>query len=478
MALEFKIGLVSLSQLSFPGDKAARYQKSAAGLQALLDPMGVALYVYPQTVITPPDAKQAIAAMKGEQVDFLLVQCTSFSAGLLAQLMVQSNLPLGWWAIGEGAADGVAPLNSLCSINMYQAINRTYYPDEYHPAKWFFGEGNGALFAPRLQITLRALRALKAMRKSRVALIGGIAPGFNDLYFDERKLLHLFPGLEYDRLPEFDDILQRAESYTDAQMAPLAEAYEQEASGVHPASAKHHLLNARLFKAYQDFASDNHFNALAVSCWPKHQSQLDYSVCSVVGKLNDAGIPTACEGDALSAVSMLLMERLTQQSTMLMDLSAVDPQDDTLLLWHCGPAAKAFADVRGYSLGVNYHGKAHTPGQAPNCCGVTRDMVFGENTITIGRLAGECDTLLVSGGTFASPQKPSFFGSRGWLGSLQLNGQSLSALDYFNTVMAHGLSHHFPVAMGDVQNELLEICAWLRLKTVPAVPLKPYLQIY
>ena len=77
---------------------------------------------------------------------------------------------------------------------MYQAINRGYYNEEKYPAKWYFGEVDDPLFSERMTVTVRALRAVKRLCTSRIALIGGIAPGFNDLYFDERKLLRLFPG--------------------------------------------------------------------------------------------------------------------------------------------------------------------------------------------------------------------------------------------------------------------------------------------
>jgi L-fucose isomerase-like protein len=475
--MDFKIALVGCSQLSFFGDKETRFSKTAEDLHAFLKPLKADLFVYPEQIIVADDAKKALKVIDAEKPDFLLVQCTSFSAGYLAQIFVNSGYPLGWWAIPENAEGDYCLYNSLCSINMYQAINRCYYNEEQHPAKWFYGEVDDPLFADRMKITVRALRAIKRVKTSRVALIGGIAPGFVDLYFDERKLLRLFPGLEYDRLPEFDDIAALAESYPEAEIIREAEAYEKAAAlGVHPVSAKHKLLNVRLLHAYREFAKKNQYDALAISCWPKFQSRYDYSVCSVVGQLNDEGIPTSCEGDPLSAVSMLMLEEMTGEPTMLMDLSAFDCESDTILLWHCGPAASNFCCEKGYALGLNYSGKAHHGVLTGTGC--VRDLVFAPNRLTIGRLSAELDSLFIGGGDVLDPsQKTSIAGSRGWMGNLQIANEDISALDFVNTILSQGISHHYPLCKGDLQAELMEIAAWLKLSVTPKTPYKPWLQM-
>ncbi len=475
--MEFKVALVGLSQLSFFGDKRSRYSKCAAELEVFLQNLNCSLYVYPDTVITPDDAKKALKTIKAEAPDFLLVQCTSYSAGHLAQIFGRSGYPLGWWGIPEGVEDGPVPFNSFCSINMYQGILRGYYNEENIPAKWFFGEVNDELFAPRMTVTIRALRAIKRLCTSRIGLIGGIAPGFNDLYFDERKLLRLFPGLEYDRLPEFDDIAALAESYPESEIADMAEAYEKASTGVFPESVKHKMLNARLLRAYREFVAANKFDAIAVSCWPKFQTRYDYSVCSVVGQLNDDGIVTSCEGDPLSAVSMLMLQELSGEPTMLMDMSGFDPKDNSVLLWHCGPAASNFASDAGYQLGCNYSGKAHEEGKITGC-GVARDMVFGAAPITIGRLTTDLDGMLVGGGTLMDPEaKKSFCGSRGWANNLQLKGEDINAVDLVNTILSYGFSHHYPIAKGDYQAELMEIACWLKIGTLDKVPYKTWMQM-
>ena len=474
--MDFKVALVGCSQLSFFGDKEARYTKTVEDLRKFLKPLKADLFVYTDQIITPDDAKKAMKVVDEQKPDFLLVQCTSFSAGYLAQIFVTAGYPLGWWAIPEDAEGKVCLYNSFCSINMYQAINRCYYNEEQYPAKWFYGEVDDPLFADRMSVTIRALRAIKRVKTSRLALIGGIAPGFVDLYFDERKLLRLFKGMEYDRLTEFEDISALAESYPESEIIDEANAYENAARlGVDPINGKHKLLNIRMLRAYHEFAEKNHYDALAVSCWPKFQSRYDYSVCSVVAQLNDDGIPTSCEGDPLSAVSMLMLQELSDEPAMLMDLSAFDRKDDTVLLWHCGPAPKNFCCKEGYALGLNYSGKAHNGVLTGTGC--ARDLVFAPGRLTMGRISAELDSVFIGGGDVLDPsEKHSIAGSRGWMGNLQLAKEDINALDFVNTILSQGISHHYPLCKGDFQAELLEIAAWLGLKVTKKTAYQTWLQ--
>lgn len=236
-------------------------------------------------------------------------------------------------------------------------------------------------------------------------------------------------------------------------------------------------INARYALAYEAFAKERGYDALAVSCWPKFQDDSMYSVCSVVGELNDRGIVTSCEGDLVSAVSMLFLKYVADDITMLMDMSAMDEKDDTVLFWHCGPASKRFCEKGGFTYSLNYTGSAHDPDEKEiSGTGTVRDMVFDPGKITIARLAGECDKMLVASAEFLDGQKPSFYGSRGWAGNLQLNRKAISSRDLLNTILVQRFQHHYPIVKGDFSKEVLEACAWLGLQTIEAVPYEDYMQ--
>lgn len=474
-----KVGVVSTSQLSFPGDKKSVFQKSCRKLERLAGEWNFELYVYERQVITAEDAREAVRILEEQRTDFVLVQTTSFSAGFLAPVFARiHNAHIGIWAIPEGAVDGAVPFNSFCGINMYSAIIGHYLKEYDIPVKWFFGDVEDPLFKERFRITVRALRAIKRMRHASVALIGGIAPGFDDLYDDERKLLKLFDGIRINRLHEYEEIKKLAEQMDRETVKCRMEEETAAARGfTHPTAEKMMEINARYALAYEKFVRGHGYDAIAVSCWPKFQDDYLYSVCAVIGELNDRGIVAACEGDLTSAVSMLFLKYISEDETMLMDMSAFDMQDDTVLFWHCGPASKRFCEKNGFCLGLNYSGAAHEPDEKEVFgTGTVRDMVFDPGAITIARLTGEMDKLFVATAQFVDRDKPSFCGSRGWAGQLQLYDRPLSALDFVNTVLVQHFQHHFPIVKGDFHAELQEAMAWLHLKRVEAVPYRDYLQ--
>jgi len=475
---KLKIALVGTSQLSFPGDKRERFKRSADALQITADKMDLDLYVYPDEVINEDDAIRAVKACEGHGTDFLLLQNTSFSAGRLAPVFARiRNARLGIWAIPEEAESGAVPFNSFCSMNMYKSIIGNYLREYDIPVKWFYGNTGDAVFDDRFTVTVRSLKAIKKLSAAKIALIGGIAPGFDDLYFDERKLLKRFDGMSFNRLHEFSEIKDRALSYKAQDLPGAMKILSEGSTGVHPKSYALLETNARVYLAYKDLIRENSYDALAISCWPKFQSEMRYSVCSVVAQLNDEGIIASCEGDVLSAVSMLMLSAISGEQTTLMDLSDFDASDDTVLMWHCGPASRRFMGDKAFSLGVNYHGLPHTEGEELNSCGVVRDMVFAPQHITVGRISGECDRILIAEGDFLGDVKPSFFGSRGWLGNLKLNQEEIGVMDFVNTILVRNYEHHYPIAPGDLTNELMEIAAWLKFAPVEKVCHKKYLQI-
>lgn len=492
--VRFKVAVVGASQLSFPGDKVTAYGRSIEGLQNLAKAWDFDLYAYQKQVITEADALECRAVLEEEKVDFILLQCTSFAAGLVVSTLARTKgARLGLWAIPEMRNSGIVSYNSLCGINMYSAIVAHYLRDYNIRTKWFFGDVEDARFRHRLQITVAALRAIKKMQHANVALIGGIAPGFNDLYDDERKLLRLFDGIRINRLHEYGEIKEIAhgipQDAVDAKVAllkaeaePVSGAVGEQINEVDSSRQVRRMslleVNARYALAYEKFLEEYKYDAVAVSCWPKFQDDYLFSVCAVVGEINDKGVACGCEGDLTSTISQLLLSYLADDVTMLMDLSAIDENDDSVMLWHCGPASKRFCQDKGYAYSLNYSGKDHEGRDLDHAVGtgITRDMVFDEGRYTIARLTGEANKMFLASGVMQDGTKASYCGSRGWLGKLQLNRKDISALDFFNTIMVHGFQHHFPVVKGDYTEEVMEVMAWLGLEGLDAVPYENYLQ--
>mgnify|MGYP006923216407 CR=1 FL=1 len=302
---------------------------------------------------------------------------------------------------------------------------------------------------------------------------------FNDLYDDERNLNRRFEGIYFNRLHEYSELKDKAVAYSMDEIKPIMDNMVACSCGYADEAAKKTLeVSARFYKAYKEFIAENNYDALAVSCWPKFQDDYLFSVCAVVGEINDKGVVCGCEGDLTSTVSQLLLSYIAEDITMLMDLSAMDETDNSIMMWHCGPAAKRFCEKKGYSYSLNYSGKDHEGRDLDHAVGtgITRDMVFDDDVYTIARLTGESNKMFLASGVMQDGSKASYNGSRGWLGQLKLNRKDISALDFFNTIMVHGFQHHFPMVKGDYTEEVMEVMAWLGLEGLEAVPYENYLQ--
>lgn len=478
-AVNFKVGLISASQLSFPGDKHSVFLMNSKRLAEFQQELGFELCIYQNDVITAEDAYQAADWLREQKTDFILLQTTSFSAGFLAPIFARiEGMKLGLWGIPEHAESGAVPFNSLCGIHMYSSIIGHYLCEYNILAKWFYGDVDDELFIDRFRITVKTLKAIKKMRYASVALIGGLAPGFDDLYDDERKLIHLFDGIQVNRLHEYDEIKKRAMGMDEKKVTKRMETEMILGKGfTHPTAKEMLGINARFALAYEQLVEEKDYDALAISCWPKFQDDYRFSVCAVIGELNDKGIVSACEGDLTSVVSMLFLKYLSDDIPTLMDLSAFDRKDDTVLLWHCGPTSKRFCENRGFEYGLNYSGTAHEPNEVEvSGTGVVRDMVMDAGGITMARLSGEMDRMFLATGRIIERDKPSFHGSRGWVGELKIDGKSTTALDFFNTVIARKFQHHFPIIKGDYSDYVHEAMAWLSLQPIEAVSYQKYLQ--
>lgn len=469
---KLKVGMVSVMQNNFVGDKEAQFAKGQAGMRALSKTLDFDFYCYPEMIVTPDEAKKAAAAIHEAQADFLVVQSASFAAGELIVPLAKTGLPIGLWAVPEPRETGILELNSFCCINMYASIIRNYLKEYKIKYKWFFGYPGEKGFDERFTITIKALGAIVKMRKSRVALVGGIAPGFNDLYFDER-LAEARLGVEIKRGHEFSEIKQRALGYSKAELKETINEVKNGYSKISDKILQGIELNARVYKAYRDFAVEYGYDALAISCWPKIQDEFSFLACSTLAKLNQNGIPAACEGDLPGAVSMLMLKYITEDVTMLMDLVAFDESDDTVEMWHCGPAAECFANKEGVSLDCFYeNGGNGTYLRRPS----VHNLDFRAQPVSVMRFTGEWNKIFIADGSFIDNGKKTFFGSSGWLGQLRINGIPTGASGFINTIMGVGFQHHYPIASGIITDILLEAAVWLGLKTVDAIPLKPYIQ--
>lgn len=473
-----RIYLVSAVQTSFWGSDRRQYENYfVPEMEKLSREINFELTSQKEIVTNETEARNTAQRIRSGEYDLLLIQVSTFADGNIISGLAEAGIRIGLWAVPEITDNGAIPNNSFCGINMYASILHQYI-DSSMPYKWFFGDMKDPLFIDRLRVTVRALGALRTLKGAKIGLIGGIAPGFNDLYYDERQTKSRL-GVTVNRMLEFSDVKDKALAYPEEEIAPIVAAIRSESTCVAGDMTNMGLENtARVYKAFEDIVKENHFDAIAISCWPRFRRELGIVVCAVIGRLLENGIVAACEGDVDSAISMLMLTELTGIQPMLMDLSKPDFQDDSVLMWHCGSAPKRYANRDGVIFDGHYK-----PGSRVTCMDDIRvsgvnNMYYEAQPVTIARFTNHYDSILTFSGDFIDKNDHSYDGSRGWVGNMTMDGEKLSSLTLVNTVMTEGLQHHFPIVSGHVEDEVREIAAWLNIAPVTPVDCKPYLQIH
>lgn len=435
--------------------------------------MDFSLSIYPKLVVTEADAQAAAAFIRQEGVDLLLVQSTSFASGSLIQHLYKAAPYLGLWAVEEQQTSGYLPQNSFCGINLNGSIIKEYL-DNSVKYKWFFGSLSNPLMGQRLAVTVKALRVILNMRGSKVLHIGGTAPGFSNFYFDERKLLRKL-GVQVADV-EYCDIRDSALAFSEEEILPLCGEMCAQAACVSDFANSKMQINARVYLAVKKALEENSAAAAAMVCWPRFRQDWSFTPCAAFGRLNQNGYITSCEGDVLSAVSMMMLKYAAGDEPILMDLVRLDSGDDTMQLWHCGVASATYAKGGKVGLDTHFNPGPKDPEKGWLPAGPVATMQFRSSDFTCMRLTKDCDAMLLFRGDIID-KSPVYHGSAGWIGNLSQDGTPLSSLDLVNTIMANGYQHHYPLVRGDVEAVMLEVAAWLDIAPLEKVPYRSYLQM-
>jgi L-fucose isomerase-like protein len=443
-------------------------------MQALSREWGFDFYSVDKGIVTESDAEVVVREIEDKGVDLLLMHNTAFPNGKAVQALCRLNAYIGLWAVPEPTKEGPLPLNSFCGINMSGSIITEYLKEYDIPYKWFYGNANDDFFRERFKVTVKALTAVKNLKRSRIALIGGIADGFDDLYFDERKLQKKL-GIRLYRNHEFSEIKDKALSYDINDVKDIMSQIQADASSVHPMATSSLEKNARLYKALADFKDQYGYDGLAISCWPKFRTEMGMVACAAIGRLNDQGIVAACEGDVYGLIGMMLLRLLSDSPSLVLDLSDIDESDETILLWHCGIGGKRMA--KDGRIWLSPHSNpSNFPDRGKVMMSPVAEMEFKPGDATVVRIVDDGQRMAVLSGRFIENDKKSFDGSRGWLGDLKWNGEPISVKDLVNTIMVQGMPHHYPLTMGCFADEMLEIAGWLDMKPIDKIPYKNYFQ--
>lgn len=457
---------------NFDALKLGVYQHSVQSMSALADEWGFELVPAQEEVLSVEQAQHTAAWLDSVGVDFLLIQASSFALGDVLLPLASVRARQGLWFLPEPSFEGDIPLNSLTGFNLFSSISRLYLREQAQPFKWFYGEATSARFRRRLEITIRALGALKRLSKARIGVIGNAAPTFYNLSHDGEAISRRL-GTQVETLP-LQYLFERIAHLSEQDVAREVGAMVGSAARVQ-VSDEWLSREARISIALRSLAREARYDALALRCWPELQAELGgIAPCAAVGWLNETGIPVSCEGDVLGALSMLAAHYVSGEPATMTDLVALADESELALLWHCGPTPASWADAQGQALTYHPTLDRANPPDAPRH-GVSSDLVFAPGPITIVRFSQDASRLFLASAEVVEGPSRGYAGSRGWVGRLRILGEAASILDLIETIAYYGLEHHYPLARGNWEDVFCELAAWANIEVLNRIAYRDYL---
>jgi hypothetical protein len=279
---------------------------------------------------------------------------------------------------------------------------------------------------------------------------------------------------------ELGEVVARAQAYAAAPVAALAGEIRAAAASVTVSSDESFNRVTRLYMALRDIAHEQDYDALAVQCWTKAQEIYNVVPCMAYSWMgSEDGVAVSCEGDVQGAVSMYLLNLLSgvHGSATLLDMTALDLNTQTMLMWHCGVSPRHFANADGIRW-VDHTTLGRKANDGPY--GVAGDVLFAPHPDTTVTYVGDdgSSLLVLRSSIVEHPDgQRGFDGTRGWFSQFELNKQAISLWDLVNTLTVRGQEHHFAVGQGDMTSELMEFAAWKQMRLVERLPYVDYLQL-
>ena len=327
-----QIGLISVGAPWFNNDIAN--QNLAATREYLAQDWAVR---GPDKMITEVAAlPDIIQDFRAHPIQALVLQIGTFPDGEMP-LSLSENLdvPFIVHSLPEPNPEKSIEVNRLWGAN----LPADPLPEFEQPYTVGQGAPNDPAFQNQLSTHLKAAVTLNSLKGTRLGLIGFRAPGFYPCVFDEILLRKQFGiGLDHIALSDVTAALETVAQKT----APHDSFPTIEGGTLPPESVE---MMERYYAALTTVLERGNQSVFAIKDWPEIMGLDDPGgIWPALGWLLDDGHLLAPEGDVNSAVTILMLKRISGGTPFFTDVSVLDAEQSTFLLWHYGGAPSLAAD--------------------------------------------------------------------------------------------------------------------------------------
>lgn len=399
-----------------------------------------------------PELMAATELFKEKQVDAVVCFFATFSLGTLVPLIANElKLPVVLWSMPEPPmCGGRLAANSFCAANMNSHFLWKLKIPYFH----VHAPVNES--AAELGKAAKVIAAAKEIRHTRLGVVGGRVPGFYTSGADEMMLRREL-GVEMKFITMLE-VVKTAEKLSDEELAPAMARIKGDSRTIDGPDDVELRKSAAFFAAIEKMRDKFLVNAFSLRCWPEVNENELYGIgiCSTIGSLINAGIITACEGDAYGAVTMLMQHHLTGEKPFFCDMIVMEGEYG--MAWHCG-AAPAGLCREGCESRLCKSSIIDGGGKK----GLTNEFPLKPGRVTLARLSENRDgtkfRMLIAPGTALETDQ-------------ELRGNPLrikfdAGCDKLReTVIGQGFEHHYSLIHGDIAAELGMLCKLMNIDII------------
>lgn len=268
-------------------------------------------------------------------------------------------------------------------------------------------------FQRELNDFIAICRVVKGMRSMRIGAFGARTTAFKSVRYDEATLEK--HGIDIESV-DFSQVFAAYDKTTEKDTDVQKRLDQLHASGdfCHAAAGADVAL-ARLAATFDRMIVEMGLNAIAVRCWNELQYGLKIAPCSILGLLNQDGIPAVCETDVSNAVMMMALSLASNHPAGCLDINNNYGDDgDKCILFHCGPLP---LDLMAGPGEIQEH-KMFVKTMGENCSWGVNVGKIRPGKITWGGCRtedGEIQFYVEQGEVTADEIEPAFFGTPGVL---------------------------------------------------------------
>ncbi|MEX2940922.1 L-fucose/L-arabinose isomerase family protein [Serratia fonticola] len=439
-----KVGVLALGRATFDVPYA---QEMLAQAWQALSGMDIELVGEPVLQFDAESALQILPALKQADLDLLLIlQVTFTDASLTTEVVRDFPVPTAMWSFPEARTGGRLRLNSFCGVNLAcHALSR-----EAINVQTLHGLPDDSRVINELQQLAQAAAIVKRFKQAKVMVIGEHPLGFDACNYNQQQLTQHF-GVEVTRQPvlEFiEEVKALPDSVADAPYARRAKDFPNLAEMDQTATRK----TLKVYSALREKAQREGYTGIAVRCWPDFFTDYGCAACGALALMNEDKVPCGCEADMFGVLSSLMAQWASGNAAFNTDLVDIDPQDNSVVFWHCGQAPIEMADRDG-PVQATIHSNRKLP--------LLSEFALKPGRITLCRITqgeGKLRLMLAGGEMIKAPLAFS-----GTAGTARLD---VDADTYRQRLIAAGMEHHTSLVYGEHRPLLRKVADLLGLDVI------------